>query len=73
MAPKSRSCVFEYGTGATLTQSVPCSSSPGAGGEPVAVSAHITGLTPKTAYHYRLSATTTAGTSTGKTKKFKAH
>ena len=41
--------------------------------EAVAVSAQLTGLTPKTAYHFRLSATTTAGTSTGKTKKFKAH
>ena len=67
------SCVFEYGPGTTLTLSVPCSSSPGAGSEAVAVSAQITGLTPKTVYHYRLSASTTAGTSTGKTKKFKAH
>ncbi len=70
---EATSCVFEYGTGATLTQSAPCAPSPGAGGEPVAVSAHVTGLTPKSAYHYRLSATTSAGTSTGKTKKFKAH
>lgn len=67
------SCVFEYGPGTTLTLSVPCASSPGAGNEAVAVSAHITGLTPKTAYHFRLSASTAAATSTGKTKKFKAH
>ncbi len=67
------SCVFEYGTGATLTQSAPCSPSPGAGSEAVAVTAQLTGLAPKTAYHYRLSASTAAGTSTGKTKKFKAH
>ena len=67
------SCVFEYGPGTTLTQSVPCSTSPGAGSEPVAVSAHITGLTPHAAYRFRISATNAAGTSTGKTKKFKAH
>ena len=67
------SCVFEYGPGTTLTQSAPCSPSPGSGNEAVAVSAHITGLTPRTAYHFRLVAVNAAGTGTGKTKKFKAH
>ena len=65
-------CVFEYGPGTTITQSVPCSASPGAGSEAVAVSAHITGLTPHAAYRFRLSASNAAGTVTGKAKKFKA-
>ena len=67
------SCTFEYGPGTTLTQSVPCSSSPGAGDVPVGVSAHLSGLTPKSAYRFRITASSAAGTSTGKTKKFKAH
>jgi len=66
------SCVFEWGPGTTLTQSVPCSPSPGAGDEAVAVSAHLNGLTPHAAYRFRISASNAAGTSTGKTKKFKA-
>ena len=67
------SCVLEYGPGTTITQSVPCSSSPGAGSEAVAVSAHIAGLTPHAAYRFRVSASNAAGTGTGKAKKFKAH
>jgi len=66
------SCVFEWGPGTTLTQSAPCSQAP-TGGEAVAVSAHLTGLTPHVAYRFRITATDAAGTSTGKTKKFKAH
>jgi hypothetical protein len=65
------SCVFEWGAG-TLSQSTPCSPSPGAGSEAVAVSAHISGLTPHTTYRFRIVATNAAGTGTGKTKKFKA-
>ncbi len=66
------SCVFEYGPGTAITESVPCSSSPGAGDAVVAVSAHISGLTPKGAYVFRISASNGGGASTGKTKKFKA-
>jgi hypothetical protein len=59
------SCSFEYGTTTAYGQNVPCEQSPsaiGEGGEPVAVSANLSGLTPATARHYRLVATNTNGT-----------
>jgi hypothetical protein len=61
------SCRFEYGT-ESLTGSAPCSPAPGAGGEPVEVTATATGLSPNTAYEYRLVAENANGqsaTSTG--------
>ncbi len=57
------SCVFEYGTTSAYGQSVPCSPAPGSGTSPVAVSAHLTGLTPEASYHYRLVASNGAGSS----------
>jgi hypothetical protein len=53
------SCVFEYGATGAYGQSVPCApqaSALGSGQSPVAVSTHLTGLTPGTTYHYRLVA-----------------
>jgi hypothetical protein len=62
------SCEFEYSTSASLTEygvspsydhTIACSSAPGSGSSPVAVSAKLTGLeTPATptTYHYRLVA-----------------
>ncbi len=58
-------CEFEYaaaieykpGTSAPYKNRVPCSPGPGSlgsGSSPVAVSAHLTGLTPETKYDYRL-------------------
>lgn len=64
-------CAFEYGTTTEYGQSVPCSSLPGSGTAPDAVSAAISGLTAKTAYYYRITATSTPGTSTGKDKRLK--
>jgi len=64
-------CTFEYGTTTAYGHSVSCSSLPGSGTSPVAVSAAITGLTAKTAYHFRITATSTPGTSTGKDKELK--
>ena len=61
-----QACWFEYGTGAPgspYTQSVPCAATPPAGGG--AVSAALGGLTPNTAYHYRVVASTAAETSQG--------
>ncbi|MGA9876951.1 MAG: hypothetical protein WBQ21_14205 [Solirubrobacteraceae bacterium] len=58
------SCVFEYGSTSAYGQSVPCSpASLGSGTTPVAVSAQLTGLSPETVYHYRLSAENAAGKS----------
>ncbi len=58
-------CAFEYGTSASYGQSAPCAALPGSGGEPVPVDASLTGLTPRTLYHYRLTATNANGTSYG--------
>ncbi len=57
------SCIFEYGTTSGYGQSVPCSPAPGSGTSPVAVSAHLVGLTPGASYHYRLVASNSAGSS----------
>jgi hypothetical protein len=64
-------CTFEYGPTIAYGQSVPCSSLPGSGTSPVAVSATVTGLEAKTAYRFRISATSPAGTSAGKGKRLK--
>ncbi len=52
-------CAFEYRVSGELNfaHSVPCTPSPGAGNSPVAVSAALSGLTPRTTYYFRLSAT----------------
>jgi hypothetical protein len=63
-------CKFEYGTTASYGKSVPCTPSPGSGSGTVAVSASITGLTPTTAYHYRISATNPGGASKGSDQTF---
>ena len=52
-------CHFDFGPTSAYGQSVPCDQTPaeiGAGNGPVAVSADLSGLTPGTTYHYRLSA-----------------
>src|SRR6185437_11353278 len=50
-------CHFEYGTTLAYDSRVPCSSSPGAGTAPVAVSAALSGLGSGKSYDYRLVAT----------------
>jgi hypothetical protein len=64
-------CSFEYGSTKSYGHSVSCSSLPGSGTSPVAVSAAIGGLSAKSAYHFRIVATSAPGTSTGKDKKLK--
>ena len=64
-------CTFEYGPTTTYGNSAPCSSLPGSGTSPVAVSAAITGLAAKTVYHFRVSATNGSGTSDGKVRSLK--
>jgi hypothetical protein len=59
-------CTFEYGTSTGYGSSVPCSALPGPGSSPVAVSASIVaGLVANTEYHFRFSATNSAGTAQG--------
>ena len=52
-------------------QSAPCSSLPGSGCSPVAVSASVSGLTANTTYHFRISATTRAARAKAQTKRSK--
>jgi len=58
---KLTSCHFQYGTNTRFALSAACSSG---SGSPRPVHARLTGLTPGTTYHYRLVATTSAGTAT---------
>jgi phosphodiesterase/alkaline phosphatase D-like protein len=62
---------FEYGpTAAYGSQSPAVDASAGSGSSPVSVSADLSGLTAGTTYHFRLVATSTAGTSTGSDQTF---
>jgi hypothetical protein len=63
-------CEFEYGTTMSFGSSVPCSSLPGSGENPVAVSASTTDLTPLTAYYFRVDATNAGGTGKGSIETF---
>ena len=65
-------CEFEYGTSPTLAGAarVACSSLPGSGESPVAVSAPVTGLTPSTVYYFRADATSAGGTGKGGIETF---
>ena len=58
------SCEFEYGTTGLYESSVPCSSLPGSGIEPAAVSAALEDLSADTTYQFRVVATNPGGTST---------
>jgi len=58
-------CEFEYGETTSYGSKASCASLPGKGTEPVAVSATISGLSPNTTYHFRISATNAGGTSRG--------
>jgi hypothetical protein len=63
-------CHFEYGLSTSYTSSVPCSKLPGAGVNPVAVSAQVTGLSRNTEYHFRIVATNGGGTGEGADQVF---
>ena len=56
-------CHFEYGTSESYGKSVPCSTPPGSGASPVAVSAKLQGLSLNTSYYFRIVATNPGGTS----------
>jgi hypothetical protein len=59
---RSTSWYFEFGTSTSYGTKTP-SQSAGSGGSPVAVSSPLASLTPGTVYHYRLVASSSAGTS----------
>src|SRR5215469_4874453 len=65
-------CQFQYvtdaafqATGYTTATSVPCPFDLGSGFDPQNTSANVTGLKPKTTYHFRVVATNAAGTTNG--------
>ena len=62
-------CVIEYGPTTSYGSSAPCSPTP-TGSSAVAVSAAISGLTPGTQYHYRVSARNAGGSASGADKTF---
>src|SRR5271155_1718636 len=64
-------CKFEYGATEAYGSSVACSSLPGSGESPVAVSASLTSLTANTTYHFRISATNAGGAGYGSDQTFK--
>src|SRR5262249_45503963 len=64
-------CTVESGPTTSYGPSAPRSPLPGSGTSPVAVSGSVTGLTPNTTYHFRISATNPGGTSLGGDETFK--
>jgi phosphodiesterase/alkaline phosphatase D-like protein len=64
-------CKFEYGPTETYGSTASCSSLPGSGNSPVAVSAPVTGLAANTPYHFRISATNGSGTNKGNDETLK--
>ncbi len=64
-------CKLEYGTTTEYGKSEKCTPSPGTGESAVAVSASVAGLSAKTTYHFRISATNPGGTSKGSDETLK--
>jgi thermitase len=63
-------CHFEYGPSEAYGSSAPCASLPGSGHSAVAVSALTGSLSANSAYHFRIVATNSAGTSPGNDQAF---
>jgi hypothetical protein len=66
------SCEFEYGLTTAYESTAQCTSSPGDGSAPVAVSAQVSGLQPGATYHYRLVAANANGARGGGDATFQA-
>ena len=58
-------CKFEYGTSTGYGKDAECKALPGSGEKPVLASAAVTGLSPNTEYHFRVSTTNGKGTLQG--------
>jgi hypothetical protein len=63
-------CHFDYGTSTAYGQSAACEQTVGSGSGAVAVTAKIKGLTPGTAYHFRLQASNKNGATLGNDAPF---
>jgi LPXTG-site transpeptidase (sortase) family protein len=66
----STSVVFEYGLDTSYGNLITADQSPVAGTDNVSVSASLSGLSSETAYHYRVVATNSAGTTQGLDQTF---
>jgi phospholipase C len=67
---KVTNCHFDYGSSTAYGSKVPCTSLPGSGGSPVAVSAPIGSLSPHADYFFRIVASNVSGTSNGAPQSF---
>jgi alpha-tubulin suppressor-like RCC1 family protein len=63
-------CRFEYGTTPALGSSSTCLNAVGTGATPVQAEARLSGLSPETAYYFRLAAGNARGSSVGETASF---
>ncbi len=63
-------CHFDYGATSNYGQTAQCAQHPGDGTSPVPVSAALSGLTPGTTYHYRLTAANIRGSVSGQDQTF---
>jgi hypothetical protein len=63
-------CEVEYGPTTSYGSAAPCEPMPGASQAAVKISAKLTGLTARTAYHYRVIASNAGGTSEGNDESF---
>ncbi|MEL7655615.1 MAG: choice-of-anchor Q domain-containing protein, partial [Bacillota bacterium] len=66
----STEVTFEYGTTASYGSSVTASQSPVSGDSAASVSCTLSGLTPNTTYHYRVTGENVAGTANGADRTF---
>ncbi len=64
------SCTFEYGTAVPYSSSTPCSTTPGAVKEEVAVAATVGGLAAASKYHFRIVVKTATKTAEGADASF---
>ena len=63
-------CHFEYGSTQAYGSVAPCEPAPGSGSNAVAVSASLSGLSPKSPYHFRVVATNEGATNYGSDQAF---
>jgi IPT/TIG domain len=63
-------CTIEYGKTTAYGSSAPCAPMPGTGGAPVAVSAAVSGLVAGTEYHFRVTAASISGFTSGADRTF---
>jgi len=63
--PALTDCHFVYGLTAAYGETAPCSDQQSAAGQPVRVSAELSGLTPGATYHYRLFVTNAVDSASG--------